>query len=80
MYIKVKNFKRLKNIKTSQRHTPHVQCIFPKFPGLRPATLLKGKPRHSCFPASFAKFLKTLFLQNTSDGYFFLHSNPPFLF
>ena len=26
MYIKkVKNFKKLKNIKTSQRHTPHVQ-------------------------------------------------------
>ena len=32
MYItKRLNFKRLKNIKTSQRHTPHVQWIFPKF-------------------------------------------------
>ena len=34
MYItkKVKNFKKLKNIKkTTQRHIPHVQWIFPKF-------------------------------------------------
>ena len=29
---------------------------------LRPATLLKKKPWHRCFPVSFAKFLKTSFL------------------
>ena len=33
MYITkmLKILKRLKNIKTSQQYTPHVQCIFPKF-------------------------------------------------
>ena len=30
--------------------------------GLRPATLLKKRLWHLCFPASFAKFLRTLFL------------------
>ena len=28
---KVKNFKTVKNIKTSQWHIPHIQWIFPKF-------------------------------------------------
>ena len=30
------------------------------------ATLLKKRPWHRCFPVNFAKFLRTLFLQNTS--------------
>ena len=29
---------------------------------LRPATLLKKRPWHRCFPVNFAKFLKTLSL------------------
>ena len=33
---------------------------------LRPATLLKKRFWCSCFPANFAKFLQTPFLQNTS--------------
>ena len=32
----------------------------------RPTILLKKRPWHSCFPANFAKFLRTPFLQNTS--------------
>ena len=32
----------------------------------RPATLLKKRFWHRCFPVNFAKFLKLLFLQNTS--------------
>ena len=28
-------------------------------------TLLKKRPWHKCFPVSFAKFLRTSFLQNT---------------
>ena len=28
------------------------------------------KLQHRCFPVKFAKFLRTSFLQNTSDGYF----------
>ena len=43
---------------------------FAKFTGkqqcLRPATLLKKRLWHSCFPVNFAKFLRTPFLQNTS--------------
>ena len=32
----------------------------------RPATLLKKRPWHRCFPVNFEKFLRTPFLQNTS--------------
>ena len=32
----------------------------------RPATLLKKSLWHRCFPVTFAKFLRTPFLQNTS--------------
>ena len=34
--------------------------------GLRPATLLKRGLLHRCFIVNFAKFLRTLFLQNIS--------------
>ena len=37
---------------------------------LRPATLLKKKLWHRCFPMNFAKCLKTPFLQNISSGCF----------
>ena len=30
--------------------------------GMRPATLLKKRPWHRCFPANFEKFLRTPFL------------------
>ena len=33
------------------------------FLGLRPATLLKRKLQHSCFPVNFAKFLRTPFFK-----------------
>ena len=33
--------------------------------GYQPATLLKERLWHSCFPVNFAKFLRTRFLQNT---------------
>ena len=36
----------------------------------RPATLLKKKLWHRCFPVNFVKFLRTPFLQNTSGGCF----------
>ena len=35
--------------------------------GLRPATLLKKRLRHMCFLVNFDKFLRTPFLQNTSE-------------
>ena len=40
---------------------------FNKVAGLRAAALLKERLWHGCFPVSFAKFLTTLFLQNTSS-------------
>ena len=39
--------------------------FFNKVAGLRPASLLKKRPWHRCFPLNFAKFLRTPFLQNT---------------
>ena len=40
--------------------------FFNKIAGLRPATLLKKRLWHKCFPVNFAKFLRTPFLQNSS--------------
>ena len=37
---------------------------------LSPATLFKKRFWRRCFPVDFAKFLRTLFLQNTSGGSF----------
>ena len=34
--------------------------------GLKPATLLKKRHWHRCFPSNFVKFLRIPFLQNTS--------------
>ena len=42
-----------------------------KVAGLRlPETLLKKRFWHRCFSVNFAKFLRTLFLQNISGGCF----------
>ena len=38
----------------------------------KPSTLLKNRLCHRCFPVNFEKFLRTLFLQNTS-GQLLLH-------
>ena len=40
--------------------------FFNKTARLRPAILLKKRPWERCFFVNFAKFLRTLFLQNTS--------------
>ena len=42
------------------------QSLFFNKVGLRPATLLKKRLWHRCFPESCATFLRTPFLQNTS--------------
>ena len=39
-------------------------CHGDSFLGLRPATLLKKRLWHRCFPVKFAKFLRIPFLQN----------------
>ena len=40
--------------------------FFNKVADLKPATLLKKKLWHRCFPVNFVKFLRTPFLQNIS--------------
>ena len=45
--------------------------FFNKVADIRPATLSKKRLWHRCFPASYAKFLRTTFLQNTSGGCFY---------
>ena len=40
--------------------------VFNKVAGLRPATLLKNKLYHKCFPVNFLKFLRTPFSQKSS--------------
>ena len=54
--------------------------FFNKVAGLRPATLLKKRLWHRCFPANFAKFLRTPFLQNTSLFSYSSVSSIKFLF
>ena len=56
----LRNFKKFTGKHLSQ------SLIFNKVAGLRPATLLKKRLWHRCFPVNFVELLKTLFLQNTS--------------
>ena len=44
----------------------HQRLFFITVAGLRPATLLKKRLGHKCFPVNLAKFLRIPFLQNTS--------------
>ena len=56
----------LKNLaKFAEKHL-RSSLFFNKVAGLMPATLLKKRLQHRCFPVNFAKFLRTPFLQNTS--------------
>ena len=48
------------------RKRPVPESLFNKVASLRPATLLKKRLWHRCFPVNFVKFLTTPFLQNTS--------------
>ena len=50
--------------------------FFNKVGCLRPATLLKNRLWYRCFPVNFAKFLKHLFLKNTSGGCFCFVKTP----
>ena len=47
------------------------RLFFNKVVGLKPATLLKKRLWHKCFPVNFANFLKTTFLEYTSGGCFY---------
>ena len=62
----LKNFTKFTGKHLCQR------LVFNKVAGLRPATLLRERLWHSCFPVNFMKFLRTLFLQGISGDCFFL--------
>ena len=53
--------------------------FFNKVVGTRPATLLKKRLWHRCFPVNFAKFLITPFLQNTSGRLLLILDQKSFL-
>ena len=50
----------------SQENTRARVSLFNKVAALRPATLLKKRLWHRCFPVNVAKFLKSPFLEDTS--------------
>ena len=50
--------------KLTEKHLRQ-SLFFNKVAGLRPEILFKKRLWHRCFPVNFAKFLRTLFLQNT---------------
>ena len=56
----LRNFAKFKGKHLCQR------LFFNKNAGLRPATIIKKRLWHRCFPVNFAKFLRAPFLQNTS--------------
>ena len=51
--------------KSTEKHLRR-SIFFNKVADLNPATLLKKRLWHRCFPVNFVKFLRTPFLQNTS--------------
>ena len=51
----------LRNSTKIRRKTPVSESHFNKVVGLRPATLLKRRLLHRCFPVNFLKFLRTPF-------------------
>ena len=56
--------------KCSYKFTGKQLCqslFFNKVASLRPKTFLKKRLWHWCFPVNFAKYLRTYFLQNTSE-------------
>ena len=61
----------LKSSPDSQKNTCVGVSFFNKVTALRPATLLKKRLWHKCFPANLVKFSRSPFLQNTTDGCFF---------
>ena len=56
----------LEILQNSQENNCARISFFPEFLNLRPATLLKKRLWHRCFPVNFTKFLRTPFLQSTS--------------
>ena len=59
--------RRSRNFHKNHRKTPVSESLFSYSCRLRPATLVKKRLWHSCFPVNFVKFVRTPFLQNTFE-------------
>ena len=55
------------------------QILFNKFSSLRPATLLKKRLWHRCFPVNFREFLKNTFCNRTTPVAAFMDKNWNFI-
>ena len=51
-------------ISETSQENPCVEAFFNKVAGLDPASFLKKKLQHKCFPVKFAKLLRTPILKN----------------
>ena len=56
---------QIKVSQSSRENTYASVSFFSKVAGLRPATLLKNRLRHRCFPVDFVKFLRNFFWKAT---------------
>ena len=56
----------LKTLQNVQKNTLP-ESLFNKVAGLRVRKFIKKRFQHRCFPVNFAKFLRPLFVQNTSE-------------
>ena len=56
----------------SHRKLPVLEFLFNKVICLKDCIFVKKRLQHLCFPLTFAKFLRTPFLQNTSGGCFWV--------
>ena len=63
-------------LKFARKHLCQI-LFFIKVAGLRPATSLKKRLWHRCFPLNFAKFLRMPFLLDTSGRVLVLFYNLP---
>ena len=64
VFFKIDVLKKFVNI---HRKTPVLESPLIKLQVFRPATLLKKRLQHSCFPVNIVNFLRTGFLQNTAE-------------
>ena len=65
-----KHSSRLVFLKILQQKTPMLESPSNKIAGLKTGNFIKKKLHNKCFPVNIAKFLRAVFLQNTSCGYF----------
>ena len=64
----------LKNFANFTREISVLESLLNKVERLEPCKFIEERFQHMCFPVKRANFLKTPFLQNISDGWFYFLS------